>query len=165
MILGGAALLSLSIIGRLIAVMAMLSVIGIPFVFLLAAIPTLFLLSLFTLAIAAALNLPGGKRIALAIPLALGAMLLFPLAHNAIGTAYIASLVKEDQTPAIGPWDGETMALVVPTDQDVTALQALQVHTRTLASAPGQDNGFSSGWAAAEIAAQQSLHAWVSRAR
>ena len=119
MILGGAALLSLSIIGRLIAVMAMLSVIGIPIVFLLAAIPTLFLLSLFTLAIALALNLKGGRNIAFAVALALGAMLLFPLAHNAIGTAYVASLVKEDQTPAIEPWAGETMALVVPTDRDV----------------------------------------------
>ena len=119
MILGGAALLSLSIIGRLIAVMAMLSVIGIPLVFLFGAIPTVFLLSLFTLAIALALNLKGGRNIAFAVALALGAMLLFPLAHNAIGTAYVASLVKEDQTPAIEPWAGETMALVVPTDRDV----------------------------------------------
>ena len=119
MILGGAALVSLSIIGRVIAVMAMLSVIGIPFVFLLAAIPTVFLLSSFTLAIALALNLKGGRNIAFAVALALGAMLLFPLAHNAIGTAYVASLVKEDQTPAIEPWAGGTMALVVPTDRDV----------------------------------------------
>jgi hypothetical protein len=119
MVLGAVALISLSIIGRVIAVMAMISVIGIPLVFLFGAIPTLFLLSLFTLAIAAALNLQGGKRIALALPLALGAMLLFPLVHNAIGTAYVASLVKEDQTPAIEPWARETMALVVPTDRDV----------------------------------------------
>jgi hypothetical protein len=119
MVLGAVALISLSIIGRVIAVMAMISVIGIPLVFLFGAIPTLFLLSLFTLAIAAALNLQGGKNIAFAAALALGAMLLFPLVHNTFGTAYVASLVKEDQTPAIEPWAGETMALVVPTDKAV----------------------------------------------
>ena len=118
-ILGVAALIALSAIGRSIAFIAIQSVIGIPIAYLLAAIPTVFLLSFLTLVIALALKIEGGRKIALAVALALGVMLLVPLVHNGMGRFYVNHLVKDDQTPAIEPWAGGTMGLVVPADRDV----------------------------------------------
>lgn len=117
--LGIAALIILSIIGRAIALMAMLSVIGIPFVFLLAAIPTLFLISLLTLVIALALKLDGAPQTALAFVAALGLLFLLPFADNRIGTTYVGHLVNDDRTPAIEPWSGRSIALIVPTGPNV----------------------------------------------
>lgn len=117
-VLGVATLIALSPIGEGLALIGLMSLIGIPITLLLAAIPTVFLFSCLTLVIALALKLEG-KKVAPAAALALGVMLLVPLVHNWIAAIYISHLVKEDQTPVVEPWAGGTMALVVPTDRDV----------------------------------------------
>src|SRR5690349_3752316 len=78
-ILGVLALFALTI-GRVLAVIALISIIGIPLAFLLAVIPPLFLVFLLALGFTLFLERIGTPSIPVAFTLAIGSMLVLPVA-------------------------------------------------------------------------------------
>ena len=117
-IVGALALISITPIGHIAAVLAMISVIGIPLYFLLAALPSLFLILLFFRFVFGAIDGYRAGRAALAI--ALGAAALFMLdyfvlrAHraNANLDTRAQALIAGDIATTVAIPNGRTLAAV-----------------------------------------------------
>jgi hypothetical protein len=100
-------------IGRGLAIIALISIIGIPIYFLLAAIPPLFVLFLLALGFALVLERLGTRSILAAFALAAATLVSLPALVNRITEHNIARLIAGDRTGPIEPWRGGTLAIFV----------------------------------------------------
>jgi hypothetical protein len=108
-------LLSLAILaaGRGVAIVLLISIIGIPLYVVMAAIPPLFLLCGLTLIFFLALEGVGNRPLVPALGLAVVAMLAIPAIANHLVERKVAALVAGDRTASPKAWQGGTLALFV----------------------------------------------------
>ncbi len=121
-VLGLAALLCLSPLGAALAMIAAITVIGLPITLAMAAIPTLFLVLLTARLIYLALLAFGLRAKILSAVLALGILAIVPWQENRRLDAIADSVIDGDMNRLAGPPSIETLAVVTPKAYHATGI-------------------------------------------